>query len=66
MDHSILCDDTELRRIGLNDLEFDRSHTTADKECISLPDRSVSYTKGVIRATQTHLIMLTDLQGNKA
>jgi len=39
--HSVLSDNTVLSRVGLNDLELDGTHTTSNKESVTLPHRSV-------------------------
>ena len=42
VDDGVLGDDTELGRVGLNDLELDCSHTTANEESVALSDGAVS------------------------
>ena len=41
MDHCVLCNYTELRRIGLDDFELDCTHTTAEEERVTLVNRTV-------------------------
>jgi len=41
VDDSVLCDDTELRGIGLDDLELHRPHASTYEESIALSHRSV-------------------------
>jgi hypothetical protein len=41
MDHRVLCNYTELRRIGLDDFELDCSHTTAEEERVTLANGTV-------------------------
>ena len=43
MNDSVLCDNTELRRIGLDDLEFNGPHTAANEESVTLSHWSVCY-----------------------
>ena len=43
VDDSILCNNAVLWRIHLDDLEFNRSHTTANREQVALSDRSVRF-----------------------
>jgi hypothetical protein len=45
VNNSILCDDTILGRIDLDNLEFYLSHTTADDKQVSLANRSVSFSE---------------------
>jgi hypothetical protein len=37
----VLCDDAELGRVGLNDLELDRPHPITDQERVTLADGPV-------------------------
>lgn len=45
VDDCVLCDDTILRRIYLNNLELDLAHATADNKQIALSDRSVCFSE---------------------
>jgi hypothetical protein len=45
VNNGILCDDTILGRIDLNNLEFYLSHTTANDKQVSLANRSVSFSE---------------------
>jgi len=42
VDHGVLSDNTEFGGIGLNDLEFDGTHTATDKERVTLSDGTIS------------------------
>ena len=43
VNNSILRDYAKLRRVGLNNLEFDRPHAATDEECVTLANRAVRY-----------------------
>ena len=43
VDHGVLSDNTEFGGIGLNDLEFDGTHTATDKESVTLSHGAISY-----------------------
>jgi hypothetical protein len=43
MDDGILCDNTELRWVDLDNLELHLSHTTAGCESVALTNRSVGF-----------------------
>ena len=51
MDHRVLCNYTELRRICLNDFEFDCPHTTADEERVTLANGTVHCRSLLIKQT---------------